>query len=205
MRADIATVDLGFTKFDGLILPDGSYAISVSQIAELMGLDNTQRQLSRDIKSMLGDGFQFGEITNGLNQPVNILTITEFEQLLKALAVIGNEQAQVMLGLHKKGKAKIPSRELKKEIQLSLQASIGGVFEVKTLAGNINLLTADEIIEVKRIKGWKSALGQIIVYGKYYPSHQKRIHLFGETQASYLELIRSHCTPLDVIVTHQSR
>ena len=34
-KAVIATIDLGFTKIDGLMLPDGSYAIAVPQLAEL--------------------------------------------------------------------------------------------------------------------------------------------------------------------------
>ena len=202
-KAIVAKIDLGFVKFDGLMLPDGSYAIGVPQIAELVGLD--KGQASRDIKRLLGDDSSLDKVSSELsNSLVNILTIPEFEQLLKVFAMNGNEHAQIILGLPSKAKAKIPSRELEKKIQLRLQASIGGDVEVKTLAGNIDLLTTDQIIEVKGVKSWKSALGQILAYGKYYPSHIKRIHLFGETQTSYLELIRSHCSTLNVIVTHQT-
>ena len=200
-KAIIAKIDLGFVKFDGLMLPDGSYAIAVPQIARLVSISN--HQASRDFKTLLGMQFQFNKVQSELHStPVNILTIPEFEQLLRVLAVNGNETARTLLGFPQKTRR--PSRKLEKDIQLSLQASIGGIAEVKTVAGDIDLLTADQIIEVKDVKGWKSALGQIIVYGKYYPSHQKRIHLFGETQTSYLELIRSHCSPLNVIVTHKT-
>jgi len=201
-RAEKAKVQIGHIEIEGLMLPDGSFAIGVSQVASLFSIP--QGNTSRDFKALLGEDFQFLKAQTELNsKPVNILTIPEFEQLLKVLAVNGNEQAQAMLGFPQKTKAS--SRRLERNIQLSLQSSIGGIIEVKTVAGNIDLLTSDQIIEVKGVKDWKSALGQIIVYGKYYPSHQKRIHLFGETQTSYLELIRSHCSHSNVIVTHQTR
>lgn len=82
-----------------------------------------------------------------------------------------------------------------------LALELGGKKEVTTLAGNIDILTSQEVIEVKAVHCWKSALGQVLVYGDYYPSHKKRIHLFGETQESYLEVIRKHCKKRNVFVT----
>ena len=79
-----------------------------------------------------------------------------------------------------------------------------GLVEVQTLAGRIDVLTASELIEVKEVKGWKAALGQALVYGHYYPSHQKRIHLFGETQEIYLAMVEGHCSKYDVIVTWEA-
>lgn len=76
-----------------------------------------------------------------------------------------------------------------------------GSKEVPTEAGKIDLLTSSEIIEVKQINKWKEALGQILVYGHYYPSHQKRIHLFGECHSSYLEIIQKHCEKVGVLLT----
>jgi len=199
-KAIVSQIDLGFAKFEGLMLPDGSYAIGVSQIAKLLKIYNNQT--SRNFKALLGMEDPFIKAYSELSpKPVNILTIPEFEQLLMALAVKGNKQAQSILGLPQK--SKISSRRPERKVQLKLQALLGGKVEVRTLAGNIDLLTSDQIIEVKGIKDWKAALGQIIVYGKYYPSHVKRIHLYGETQESYLELIRSHCSAFDVLVTHQ--
>jgi len=200
-RAEKAQVKIGHIEIEGLMLPDGSFSIGFPQIASLLSIP--PQHAARDFKALLGIEKPVPKVQTELHSnPVHILTIPEFEQLLKVLAVNGNEQAQVMLGIPQK--TKTSSRRLERNIQLSLQASIGGIIEVKTVAGNIDLLTSDQIIEVKDVKAWKSALGQIIVYGKYYPSHQKRIHLFGETQTSYLELIRSHCSPLNVIVTHKT-
>jgi len=201
-NAVVAPVKIGLIEIQGLMLPDGSFAISVPQVASLFSI--AQKNSSRDFKALLGGDFQFLKVQSESNsKPVNILTLPEFERLLKVLAMNGNEHARLFLGFPQK--TKMPSTNLEKDIQLRLQSLIGGIIEVRTLAGDIDLLTADEIIEVKQVKGWKSALGQVLVYGKYYPSHQKRIHLFGETQSSYLELARSHCSPLNVTVTHQTR
>lgn len=83
----------------------------------------------------------------------------------------------------------------------ALAKNLNGKREVRTLAGNIDVLASSQIIEVKEIKFWKAALGQVLVYGHYYPSHQKRIHLYGETQESFLEMINSHCAKFNVTVT----
>jgi|DEB19_MinimDraft_3_1074340.scaffolds.fasta_scaffold00234_8 hypothetical protein len=90
-----------------------------------------------------------------------------------------------------------------KNIQAYLARKLKGKIEIKTLAGFIDILTQTEIIEVKNIREWKSALGQILVYGDYYPSHQKRIHLFGETEESFLNMVRQHCEKRGVKVTWQ--
>lgn len=86
-------------------------------------------------------------------------------------------------------------------IRDKLLKQLGGSKEVSTEAGRIDVLTSLEIIEVKQVNGWKDALGQVLVYGYYYPSHQKRIHLFGECHSSYLDIIQKHCKEFGVLVT----
>lgn len=61
-----------------------------------------------------------------------------------------------------------------------LARKLNGKIEISTPVGRIDILTSTEIIEVKSVKGWKQAMGQIIAYGEYYPDRHKRIHLFGE-------------------------
>ncbi|NEP56212.1 MAG: KilA-N domain-containing protein [Symploca sp. SIO2G7] len=93
-------------------------------------------------------------------------------------------------------------RLTEKSVQKRLAKTLGKVKrEVATLAGNIDLLTEWELIEVKSIKSWKFAVGQVLIYGQSYPHHQKRIHLFGEATPDFLSMIRSYCTPLDIEVT----
>jgi hypothetical protein len=73
-KAVVTTVDLGFVKIDGLMLPNGSYAIAVPQLAEILRLD--KNQASRSVKSLLGNGFQFDKTQSELNpKPVNILLL----------------------------------------------------------------------------------------------------------------------------------
>lgn len=82
-----------------------------------------------------------------------------------------------------------------------LHKQLGGVIEVPTLAGRIDLLTTAQIIEIKEIKGWKGAIGQILVYSYYYPSHEKRIHLFGETQEVFLDEVQKHTDKFNIVLT----
>lgn len=56
---------------------------------------------------------------------------------------------------------------------------MGRLVEVFTPAARVDLVTNTEIIEVKAVKDWKAALGQILIYSAFYPDHQKRLHLFG--------------------------
>ena len=94
------------------------------------------------------------------------------------------------------------ARLTEKSVQKRLAKTLGKVQrEVSTLAGNIDLLTERELIEVKSVKSWKFAVGQVLIYGQSYPNHQKRIHLFGEATPDFLSMIRSYCTPLDIEVT----
>ncbi len=95
-------------------------------------------------------------------------------------------------------------KKTEKQYQLDLAQKERGLVEVSTIAGNIDVLTSTQVIEVKDIKGWKSALGQVIAYGSFYPSHQKRIHLFGETQEKYLTMISEIALTVDVIVTWEN-
>lgn len=85
----------------------------------------------------------------------------------------------------------------------NLSADLNGEIEVKTPIGYIDIMTDTQIIEVKRVRKWKWALGQILVYGLYHPDHEKRIHLFGRCKESKLQIIKDHCAKFDVVVTWQ--
>ena len=93
-------------------------------------------------------------------------------------------------------------RYTEKIIRDRLKQALGGETEVCTPVGKIDLLTSCQIIEVKPIKSWKSALGQLIAYAYFYPKHEKRLHLFGK-QPKTLDLIKHVCKQYSVIVTFQ--
>ena len=198
-KAVVSQVDLGFTKIEGLMLPNGTYAVAVPQVADLFSIPN--KHASRDFKALLGLD-HLDKIKSELNsQDVNIIYVAQILELIHILASQGNKVAYKML--HRKECPIRTSQCSERVVQLSLWEKLGGEIEVPCLAGRIDILTSIEIIEVKRVFAWKSALGQILVYGSYYPIHQKRIHLFGKTDRDNLGLIKKHCDNFQVVVTWQ--
>lgn len=101
-------------------------------------------------------------------------------------------------------RTKLPTngkKKMEKHYRDDLAELLDGETEIPTIAGIIDIFTSFEIIEVKEINNWKAALGQVLVYSLYYPSHQKRIHLFGNTDSSYLDMVKEHCSKFHVVVT----
>jgi hypothetical protein len=82
-----------------------------------------------------------------------------------------------------------------------LADKLNGKIEVQTEAGRIDILTASEVIEVKNASGWKSAIGQIKSYGRYYPRHKMRVHLFGKLTESKLKTVTAVCESEGIVLT----
>jgi hypothetical protein len=96
MKAQVATVDLGFTKFDGLMLPNGEYAIAVPQIASL--IQSIQNTASRDFKRLLGEDFSPSKQSiEGTKAQVNIVDLKIFTKILYAMAKQGNPIADSLV------------------------------------------------------------------------------------------------------------
>ncbi len=93
---------------------------------------------------------------------------------------------------------KIAKRE--KEIQEWLQEEVGGETEVQTPYGNIDLLTHDSVIEIKRAENWKHALGQVLSYSYVYPGHRKAIVLFDANEILKFQAVADICALSDVEV-----
>jgi hypothetical protein len=93
---------------------------------------------------------------------------------------------------------------IESQIRDRLKSQLGGLTEVKTAAGRIDLLTETEIIEVKRVGEWKSGLGQLLVYSGFYPEHQKRLYLFGSAKdEKQIPTIANSCLAFDVFVSFE--
>jgi hypothetical protein len=90
------------------------------------------------------------------------------------------------------------SADVESFFQFGLAEAVGGVREIKTPAGVIDILSDDLIIEVKSCKSWKHAIGQILVYGHYYPSKTKLVALFGNVSDARRKLIETHCKQLSI-------
>ena len=83
-----------------------------------------------------------------------------------------------------------------------LQSQLGGKVEAYTKFGLIDLLTETELIEIKVVHRWKDAIGHIVAKSEKYPTHQKRLHLFGP-QEPILENIQDVCDRLSIRVTFE--
>lgn len=93
-----------------------------------------------------------------------------------------------------------PRKNREKEIQTYLHDKLGGSIEVPCEGDYIDLLTETQIIEIKNIKKWKHALGQILVYSDDYPNHEKVLYLFGTCENT--ERIEKHCDKFGVTVKY---
>jgi len=81
---------------------------------------------------------------------------------------------------------------LEAKVRDRLAKELNGKTEVSTPVGRIDILTKTEVIEVKKVTGWKGAIGQVKSYGKYHPNHKLRIHLFGAMTEIKLKTIQEH-------------
>ncbi len=92
---------------------------------------------------------------------------------------------------------------VEESVQMRLQERIGGEIEVPTLdGGRIDLLTSDEIIEIKEGSKWRAALGQVLTYALSFPEHKLRIHLY---DAEPNDIIDRTCRAYSVLVTYEEK
>lgn len=87
-----------------------------------------------------------------------------------------------------------------KEIQKKLSQELGGEIEVETEFGFIDILTKDELIEIKIGHDWKCGIGQLLAYGEYYKDHIKRLHLF---DFKYDEKIAKVCEKYNIKLSYE--
>ena len=170
--------------------------MSLSGLARLCGVNlSTIQKYVSNLEVTYTEGFNKAKII-----PIDICK----NIVLRYTAIgKGTNLAYQFLNIQTKTSCINKYRTSENKIKNKLYKQLGGQKEVITLAGNIDLLTTAEIIEIKRISNWKHALGQVLVYSVYYPSHQKRIHLFGETTSSYVDLVKQHCEKFNVKVTSE--
>jgi len=85
-----------------------------------------------------------------------------------------------------------------KEIQERLYNELGGVKEYETNNGRVDLLTDNEIIEIKLHDNWKHGIGQLLVYNEDIMNRKMRLHLF---DGEYDERIKNICGKYNIDVT----
>lgn len=89
---------------------------------------------------------------------------------------------------------------VERRVRDHLKLQLGGLTEIVTPAGRIDLLAETEIIEVKHVSEWKSAMGQLLAYLGFYPEHSKRIHLWGRKGEMVSATAVTICLELNIAV-----
>lgn len=76
------------------------------------------------------------------------------------------------------------NEKIEEDIRNNLSKNLNGKTEVKCDSGYIDIVTDEEIIEVKHIDNWKHALGQVLSYhvDKNFKKLKQRIHLFSNNK-----------------------
>ena len=89
-KALVSSISIGSAELEVLMLPDGSFAVAVPQIAALFNLYIPQA--SRDLKALMGKDFSFTKTVSELNsKAVNTVTLPEFALLSYNLSVAGRD------------------------------------------------------------------------------------------------------------------
>lgn len=95
-----------------------------------------------------------------------------------------------------------PLRE--RDVAQALAEREGGQCEVRTPAGNVDVLTPTYLYEVKIARQWKAALGQVLAYARAYPDRKPRLYLFGELGGMTRKAVEEHCRAAGVgVVWHR--
>jgi hypothetical protein len=94
-----------------------------------------------------------------------------------------------------------------KQVQYALKAALEDKLdddvelEVKCDTGRIDVLTINSIWEVKHVKHWLSAIGQVLRYSNAYPNHKLGICLFGKGENKVYEKAFEACQSRGIILT----
>ncbi len=99
MKAEVATIEIGLYKFEGLKLENGQYAIAQQQIAQLFQI--VPSSAPKWLKSLLEGGFQLFQVKTNRekqagkqNRPENALSLLDFKKLIRKLDKQGNVIAE---------------------------------------------------------------------------------------------------------------
>ena len=92
-RAELATVKIGSLEIEGLMLPDGSFAVAVPQIADLFLA--TRNYAAQSLNRLMGKDFETHKVKTKFNQnSTNCVSILAFETIVAKLDRTGNKKAQ---------------------------------------------------------------------------------------------------------------
>jgi len=98
-------------------------------------------------------------------------------------------------------KKKREQPELK--IQLKLEKKLGYGHQ-QTPAGEIDILTPTELLEIKNWNDWMKGIGQLFAYGHFFPDRMRWLHLFGQPPSDdKVIVIKTICAAYRIKVTYE--
>jgi hypothetical protein len=99
-KAKVAAVAIGTVSVEGLLLPDGKFAVSLRQLRELAFPSITQNNALRELKSACGKDFQLLKSKTEIsNNPQWIVTLDQLNFCLTELAFRGHKEARDLVRL----------------------------------------------------------------------------------------------------------
>ncbi len=101
-KAQVTEIQFGHFSFEGLLLPDGIFAIASTQVSDILELRKSDA--SRNIKTLLGKDFKLRKSATEITKnKIQVLTLEEFTLVIQAAAKKGNPVAinfaVMMMGL----------------------------------------------------------------------------------------------------------
>jgi len=91
-KAKITDIQFGNYTIEGLMLPDGTFAIALTQVSDLLELRKSDA--SRNIKALLGKDLELRkQSTEITNNKIAVLTLEEFTDVIKSAALKGKASA----------------------------------------------------------------------------------------------------------------
>jgi hypothetical protein len=98
------------------------------------------------------------------------------------------------------------SKQVERDVRQRLAVTLGGEECVIGQFGEIDLVTATEVIEIKFVKRWTHALGQVLAHAKSMPGKLPRVHFFGQSEDflfGILDHIKLLYDDFHVEITHE--
>lgn len=99
-----------------------------------------------------------------------------------------------------------PSLQIEREVRVRLADKLGGVQCHIGVLGEIDLVTKDEVIEIKWVCRALHAVGQVLGHSRSFPEKGRRIHLFGEVEdfsRINMDELRNMCGGMDILITEE--
>lgn len=97
-KALVARVNIGTISIEGLMLPDGSFAISLQQLRELAFPSISQTNAKRELQSACGKDFQLIKCATEIsNNPQWIISLEQLNFCLTELAFKGHKEARSLV------------------------------------------------------------------------------------------------------------